>query len=360
MFYKSVIRPLLFKMDAEQAHQLTLRFAQIAEDNDLLLQAIQLIYDYQSPLLSQQLLGLNFRNPVGLAAGFDKNGEVPRVLQAMGMGFVEIGSITALANAGNPKPRAFRLPADQSLINRMGLNNHGAKTIINHLSKKELGIPLGINIAKTNDPAILGKEALQDYRFSYEKALTIADYVTINVSCPNTGEGKTFEDPSALDELLDALEVRNHSSSTPTLVKLSVDLNRKQLEQLVKVCEKHDISGYVASNTSSNRDNLKTSPKSLRAIGRGGLSGRAIHSKSTQIIGWLYKLIQGKKPIIGVGGIDGFEHALAKLKAGADLLQVYTGLIYEGPGLVKQINKKLTHFMAERDLTSIRELHQLS
>jgi len=345
-------------MDAERAHQLTLRFAQIAEDNDLLLQTTRFLYDYQSPLLSQQILGLNFRNPVGLAAGFDKNGEVPRVLQAMGMGFVEVGSITAKANAGNPKPRAFRLPIDQSLINRMGLNNNGAEIIINHLSGKALSIPLGINIAKTNEPTILGKEALHDYRFSYEQALKVADYITINVSCPNTGEGKTFEDPSALDELLDALDVSNHASSTPTLVKLSVDLDRNQLEQLVEVCEKHQISGYVATNTSSDRDNLKTSPKTLREIGRGGLSGRAIHPKSTQIIGWLYELIQGQKPIIGVGGIDCFAHALAKLKAGADLLQVYTGLIYEGPGLVKQINKELTRFMEARGLSSIQELHQ--
>ncbi len=272
------------------------------------------------------------------------------------MGFTEVGSITAQANNGNPKPRLFRLPKDRALINRMGLNNDGAERIINRLQDVNHTQPLGVNIAKTPDPAILDQDAINDYLFSYKEARSVADYITVNISCPNTADGKTFEDPPALDELLNVLLSENRAEPVPTLVKFSADLSRSELEELVEVCEAHPIDGYVACNTSSNRSNLATDAAALKAIGRGGLSGAPLTSKSVRIVKWLRSMIGGQKPIIGVGGIHSYETALQMLQAGANLLQAYTGLIYEGPALVKKINRSLAAYMQENGLNSLKEL----
>lgn len=340
MLYKSLVKPILFQKDAEAAHEIAIRISEATSRSGALQNLAKLFYDYRHPALKRSFWGLNFPNPIGLAAGFDKNGETPKAMQSLGFGFIEVGSITAQPSSGNPRPRAFRLPEDRSLINRMGLNNQGAEIIVERLSTLKMDIPLGINVAKTNDPSIHGDAAVEDYLFSYELANKVADYITVNISCPNTGEGKTFEDPDALEALLKALDPgRDHVQ--PTLVKFSVDTNKETLEKLVGICEKHSISGYVATNTSSNRSGLKTSDDQLQNIGPGGLSGAAISAQSTQVVSWLKEMLQGSKPIIGVGGIDSPESALEKMDAGADLLQIYTGLVYEGPGLVKSIKKEL-------------------
>ncbi|MBO6524960.1 MAG: quinone-dependent dihydroorotate dehydrogenase [Balneolaceae bacterium] len=340
MIYKSLAKPLLFKKNAESAHELAVKISNITSSSSLLQALTNTIYGYKNSKLHRDFFGLRFPNPVGLAAGFDKNGESPLAMQALGFGFVEVGSITARPSQGNPKPRAFRLPTDHSLINRMGLNNEGAEAVVRRLSSLNLEIPLGVNIAKTNDASIHGDAAIQDYLTSYELANTVADYITVNISCPNTGEGKTFEDPDALEALLKGLNI-GAVNLKPTLVKFSVDTDQKTLETLVEICERYAIAGYIATNTSSSRANLKTPLPTLEQIGNGGLSGRAIAEKSTQVIGWLKGMLKGNKPIIGVGGIDSEESALTKLEAGADLLQIYTGLVYEGPGLVKRIKQKI-------------------
>lgn len=356
MIYKSLVKPLLFKLDAEQAHNITHQFAQIASKSSLLRLLAYVIYNYQSPKLTQNIWGLKFRNPIGLAAGFDKNGEIPGVMESMGFGFVEIGSITGNPSTGNPQPRAFRLPEDRALINRMGLNNDGAKTVVKRLKNQKISIPLGINIAKTHDPGILGDLAIRDYVHSFNEAKKIADYITVNISCPNTAEGKTFEDAAALNELLSALKIRDDASVIPTLVKFSSDLTKEKLIQLLDICESHRVSGYVACNTSSKREGLKTDPKTIKKIGKGGLSGPPITKKSVRIIKWISEATNGQKPIIGVGGVDSFSTALKMLLAGADLLQVYTGLIYEGPALVKSINKQLVQQLKELNIKSIHQL----
>ncbi len=299
-----------------------------------------MVYGGKDTGLNKEFFGLNFPNPIGLAAGFDKNGVTPIAMQAMGFGFVEIGSITAKAADGNPKPRAFRLPEDQSLINRMGLNNQGADVIIDRLKKLNLSIPLGINIAKTNDAAIHGEAAVEDYAYSYRKASEVADYITVNISCPNTGEGKTFEDPDALEALLKGLPLTG-TDRIPTLVKFSVDTAKAELEKLVALCESNGIDGYVATNTSSDHSGLSTDTKTLNLIGNGGLSGAAIQAKSTRVVGWLNEFLQSKKPIVGVGGINDAQSALDKMNAGANLLQLYTGMVYKGPGLIKEIKQAL-------------------
>ncbi|RNC84632.1 MAG: quinone-dependent dihydroorotate dehydrogenase [Balneola sp.] len=340
MFYKSFLKPFLFKKDAETAHEMAISLSKTTSESAFLRSAAKLAYGFNHSSLKRQYWDLEFSNPIGLAAGFDKNGDTPLAMQALGFGFVEIGSITAKPSTGNPKPRAFRLPQDRSLINRMGLNNVGAKQVVDVLSKIKLNIPLGVNIAKTNDSSIHGDAAVQDYLFSYDLANQVADYITINISCPNTGEGKTFEDPIALEELLSVLEL-SKKNRVPSLVKFSVDTDKATLEELIEICEKHSVAGYVATNTSSLRDNLSTDEKTLSEIGGGGLSGRAIAEKSTTMIRWIYEMIGDKKPIVGVGGIDSVESALEKIDAGASLLQIYTGLVYEGPGLLKGIKKSL-------------------
>jgi dihydroorotate dehydrogenase len=358
MVYKSLLKPLLFRLEAERAHDLIQKFAEVASEKPLLSVLIKALYNYQSPMLTQHLWGLTFRNPIGLAAGFDKNGMIPEAIEALGFGFTEVGSVTAKASIGNPRPRAFRLPGDKALINRMGLNNDGAKTVVKRLKNKNLSIPLGVNVAKTHNPRIMGDKAIQDYIYSFNEAQKVADYITINISCPNTTEGKTFEDPVALEELLRALGLKEDASITPTLIKFSSDLSREELSALLDICEDYGIDGYVAVNTSSGRDNLLTSQARIQAIGKGGLSGRPIINKSVQLVGWISEMTKGQKPIIGVGGIDSFETALAMLQSGADLLQIYTGLIYQGPGLVKTINKKLVQYLKNNELDSLLQIHK--
>lgn len=351
---------MLFKLDAEKAHDATYRFAETASRSSFLKLLAKGIYNYQSPKLTQQFWGMTFRNPVGLAAGFDKNGNIPEIIEAIGFGHMEVGSITANSSTGNPKPRSFRLPADEALINRMGLNNDGAKTIVKRLQNKEVGMPLGVNIAKTHDPNIMGDKAIRDYIISFKEAKKVADFVTINISCPNTTEGKTFEDANALQELLDALELRDDASIVPSLVKFSPDLSRDELMGLLEICENHRVHGYVVSNTSSSRNGLKTPHSVLKKIGKGGLSGPSLAPRSIERIRWISEAIKGQKPIIGVGGINSFETALDMLLAGADLLQIYTGLIYEGPSLVKRINRSLTAYLEDHQLDSIHQISKIS
>ena len=356
MLYKSLLKPLLFRVDAEKVHDATYDFAKRVNRSKLLAKLAENLYDFQSPRLSQTYWGHTFRNPVGLAAGFDKNGCLVPAMQALGMGFMEVGSITAQASCGNPKPRAFRLPKDQALINRMGLNNDGAQTVTKRLQNIESSIPVGVNIAKTHDPKIMGDKAIQDYIFSYKEAQKVADYITINISCPNTAEGKTFEDPVVLDGLLRAIQDKKDINTIPTLVKFSPDLGRPALHELIEICEQHQIDGYVACNTSASRRKLQTPQHQLDAIGHGGLSGAPLSMKSVHVVQWIRQKAGPHKPIIGVGGIHSFETALEMLKAGANLLQIYTGLVYEGPGLIKRINQQLDSYLKENDLPSLSGL----
>jgi dihydroorotate dehydrogenase len=354
--YKFLARPFLFRLQSDAAHELAVSAASSFSQKKWALQIARSVYTYQHPSLRQKIFGLPFENPIGLAAGFDKNGSAAPLMEALGFGFVEIGSVTANPSTGNPKPRSFRLPKDESLINRLGLNNDGAQTISRRAGKLNLSIPLGINIAKTHNPEIMGDAAIEDYRTSFDLVKEIADYVTINISCPNTEEGKTFEDPEALNSLLKRLRIREDSSLPPVLVKFSVDLEDQMLRELVEVCENHSIGGYVATNTSSGRENLTTSQARLSRIGKGGLSGKAIRMKSTSIIEKISDFTNREKPIIGVGGISSTEHAIEKLKAGADLLQIYTGLVYEGPGLVKKINRGLADYLKKEGLEHIYQI----
>lgn len=355
MLYKYLAKPLLFRMDAEQAHNFTARMALRCTYNDKLSSFVRGVYNYQHRSLAQSFWGLTFRNPVGLAAGFDKNGRLVKAVENAGLGFTEVGSITAHRSMGNERPRAFRLPKDDALINRMGLNNKGARTVVRSMERSTI-IPVGINIAKTHDSTITGDDAIRDYLRSYNEAEKTADYITINISCPNTAEGKTFEHTEPLSDLLSALP-RPEERTTPTLVKFSPDLSTDNLKALIDVCEYYQIDGYAACNTSSVREGLQTSTERLHTIGQGGLSGKPVFNKSINTIKQIRQTVRYEKPIIGIGGIHSLQTALQMLHAGANLLQIFTGFIYEGPGLVKKINKGLAKHMRTHNLSSLNELN---
>ena len=350
------LRPALFRLNAERAHTVAATAARLAEltRTDSLLQSN---YEYENDRLEQTLFGLRFINPVGLAAGFDKNASLLDFWPTLGFGFVEVGSVTARPSKGNPKPRAFRLPDDGALINRMGLNNKGAEKIARRLEKldAERRMIVGVNIAKTHDPAIMGDDAVADFCESYRLLAPHADYVVLNVSCPNTREGKTFEDPSACEALLKAIgqERARLPRHVPLLIKLSPPLSERvaydsDVEGIVELGNTYAIDGYIATNTASDREGLQTPVDDLSKIGEGGLSGRPLAARSTHLVRYLYRLTNGAVPIIGVGGVFSPEDAYAKIRAGASLIQIYTALVYEGPSLVRRIKEGLMGLL-ERD-----------
>lgn len=341
MLYKLLAKPLLFQCDPERAHHLVFGVAGKLQANALFSNLASTLFSSKRTDLTKSINGIPFKNPVGIAAGFDKNGLLVDLLHAAGYGHVEVGSITAKPSAGNPTPRLFRLPSDSALINRMGLNNDGADAICERLAGRKFNGVLGINVAKTHDPSILGDAAIQDYCYSIERALPVADYVTINVSCPNTTEGKTFEDAAALTELLSAVRSLRDFSSKPVYVKLSADLDEASLVHLAGISLDFGIAGFVAVNTSLSRAGLKTTAPELEKIGRGGLSGAPLQQKARNAVSTLRRNFGEGITLISAGGINSPEEGRTRFELGADLVQVYSGMIYEGPGLGGAICKAL-------------------
>lgn len=355
------LKPLLFRLEPETAHH----FALVAASwGAIAPNWARPTYVVEDERLRQNLFGLQFNTPVGLAAGFDKNAGHIGFWPLLGFGFMEIGSVTAKPSAGNPKPRAFRLPEDEALINRMGLNNDGAKVVAKRIAAfGPTAIPLGINIAKTHAPDILGEAAIQDFVASFRHLAPFAGYVTLNISCPNTAEGKTFEDPMALDQLLKAIfEVRTSLGlDVPVLVKMSPPASLAlpdlaYVDDLLAVMGQYPLAGLMATNTASDRSGLKTPISRLTEIGRGGLSGKPLAQRSTALIRTLFQKTSGQMPIIGLGGIQCAEDAFEKIKAGASLLQVYTGLVYQGPGLISNIHKGLLSRIDQNGFNHLRDV----
>ena len=318
-------------------------------------------FRFEDERLAQTLWGLRFENPVGLAAGFDKNAALVRFWAALGFGFAEVGSVTARPSPGNPHPRAFRLPADRALVNRMGLNNDGADAVAERLGRATRPLPLGVNLAKTHDPAILGDAATEDFVSSFRLLAPLADYVALNVSCPNTAEGKTFEEPGSFDALLAAvLRVREDLSlGVPVLVKLSPPpspgFDPGPVDELVEIALGHGVAGFIAANTASDRAGLRTDASALDAIGRGGLSGAPLEARATALVRHLYRRTEGAVPVVGVGGVDSAEAAYRKVRAGASLVELYAGLVYEGPGLVRRIKRGLVRLLDRDGFASITD-----
>jgi dihydroorotate dehydrogenase len=320
------------------------------------------IYRFEQDMLRVSLWGHSFANPIGLAAGMDKNARLIDFWPHLGFGFAEIGSVTYRPSRGNPKPRAFRLEEDEALINRMGLNNQGAERIARRIGDRGMyhPFPLGINLAKTHDPGIVGQAAIDDYVESFRLLAPAANYVALNISCPNTSEGKTFEDPESLDRLLAAIlgARKEVNPRVPILVKLSPPLSDRVVfdsltDELIQICTSHGVSGFVATNTASDRSGLATPPELLERIGPGGLSGKPIERRSTRLVRYLYERSNGTVPIVGVGGVDSGASAYEKIRAGATLVQVYTGLIYRGPSLIKTIKQQLVELLREDGYSSV-------
>jgi len=339
--YKSFIRPLFFLFDPEKIHHFTFAFIKIVSKIPGIPFVFRSLYQVNDKKLERNLFGLNFKNPVGLAAGFDKNAVLYNELANFGFGFIEVGTITPKAQEGNPKKRIFRLKADNALINRMGFNNNGLKAAIEKLKKNNGNVLIGGNIGKNT--ATMPDNYTDDYRICFEELHPFVDYFVLNVSCPNVSSHAKLNDKDYLLELIFAVQKINKTfnKQKPILLKIAPDLNSTQLDEIIELVAETKIEGVIASNTSINREDLIASSATLEIIGNGGLSGKPIKNRSTQVIKYLAETSNKAFPIIGVGGIHSAEDALEKINAGADLVQIYTGFIYEGPSLIKKINKAI-------------------
>lgn len=338
MIYK-VFRPLLFALPPETAHRVTTAAFQIMCAVPGVSLLCSSYFTVKNKLLNRRVFGIDFPNPVGLAAGFDKEGTLYKSFRHLGFGFIEIGTVTPQGQPGNPKPRMFRLPQDQGLINRMGFNNQGLEKAVEKLKNKPKNLIIGGNIGKNKDTP--NNEAVNDYIICFEGLFDYVDYFVVNVSSPNTPGLRELQDKKPLLHILSTLQKKNATKPTrkPILLKIAPDLTDTQLDEIMEIVEETKIDGLIATNTTIERDGLQ-SPKAVTAQS-GGLSGVPVKEKSTQVIKYLHKKSGGKLPIIGVGGINDYASAKEKLNAGASLIQIYTGLIYEGPALIKTINKKL-------------------
>ncbi len=336
-------KPILFLLSPEKAHKITMRlliFTQYIPGARFLLQKLFVFNDVR---LEKKILGLHFNNPVGLAAGFDKDAHYIEALTDLGFGFIEIGTVTPIAQGGNEQPRLFRLPESEALINRMGFNNGGVEAMVDRLKKvKNRQVIIGGNIGKNKITP--NETAYSDYEKCFLALFPYVDYFVVNVSSPNTPDLRALQDKEPLNFLLARIQLLNNQKekSKPVLLKIAPDLNTSQLDDILQIVASNKLAGIVATNTTISRESLKENSELIKKIGTGGVSGKPVRDASTDVIRYLRQNTKQKDlVIIGVGGIASGEDALEKFKAGADLIQIYTGLVYEGPGLVKAINKKL-------------------
>jgi len=341
--YKSFIKPLFFLVDPEKIHHFVFSFLSFLGKIPGSQLLIKKSFSFKHEKLEREVFGIKFSNPVGLAAGFDKDAKLFNELSAFGFGFIEIGTVTPKPQDGNPRPRMFRLPADEALINRMGFNNEGVEAAVKRLKKKR-NIIIGGNIGKNK--LTPNEDATRDYKICFEALYPYVDYFVVNVSSPNTPNLRALQDKEPLKELLselrnDGKKLSSNSIEKPILLKIAPDLTDSQLDDIVEIVKETGIDGVVATNTTVSRESLKTSHDVISAIGAGGLSGKPLKDRSTEVIHYLSKKSGKAFPIIGVGGIHSAENAIEKLEAGASLVQIYTGFIYEGPSLIKEINKAI-------------------
>lgn len=339
--YKLLLRPLFFLFDPEKIHYFTFSLIKITSKIPGFTTVFRSLYVVNDKRLERNLFGITFKNPVGLAAGFDKNAVLYNELANFGFGFIEIGTVTPKQQAGNPKKRLFRLKEDQGIINRMGFNNEGLEAAISKLKNNKGKLIIGGNIGKNTDTK--PEDYTKDYLACFNALHPYVDYFVLNVSCPNVDSHAKLNDKDYLEELVRAVQKANKTfmKQKPILLKIAPDLNDNQLDEIIELVAITKLDGVIASNTSMDRKGLKVSNKKLEAIGNGGLSGQPIKEKSTRVIKYLTDKSNKAFPIIGVGGVHSAHDALEKIKAGADLVQIYTGFIYEGPSLVKAINKAI-------------------
>lgn len=357
--YSSLIKPILFRFDPEFVHDCAVSTAEFLGNIPLVPSLISPFFSYKNSALSQNVLGVSFDNPVGLAAGFDKDVRLTRIIPSFGFGFMEVGAVTALPCAGNPGTHLVRLPKDESIIVYYGLKNIGASAVREKIEQHRLrpwSIPTGLNIAKTNHPDIKGEKSVADYVATYRLLAPFFSYVTVNISCPNAQDGCTFQDPVLLRQLLSALE--QEEKPCPVFLKISNHLSVRELDYIIAaVSDTSLVDGFIVSNLSKDRSalHLKSSQTLLDSLPLGGISGRPISNQANKLISYLYTSTRGAYPIIGLGGIfDAFD-AYEKIRAGASLVQIITGLIYGGPATVLRINRGLVELLRRDGYTHISQ-----
>lgn len=342
MLYRNFIKPFLFLLSPEKAHDFTVSALKFILALPGIGAFVPSFFQKKHPALERNLFGIRFPNPVGLAAGFDKDGKYFRTMAALGFGFIEIGTVTPKGQGGNPAPRLFRLAADHALINRMGFNNEGCEALVERLKQgRPPGLVIGGNIGKNKDTP--NEKAGEDYSVCFEALFPYVDYFVVNVSSPNTPNLRALQEKEPLKRLIGDLMALNRvkPQPKPILLKIAPDLSESQLDDILEIAATTGLAGIIATNTTISREGLQTPVQTLETIGAGGLSGRPLKDRSTEVIRYLARESKGKLPIIGVGGIETPQDALDKLDAGASLVQVYSGLIYRGPGLVKAINQAM-------------------
>ncbi len=343
------VRPLAFTLPAETAHDLGKHVLRVAQSTRLSRWALRKQFRVRDPALTVERFGTRFPAPVGVAAGFDKNAEVTHALAALGFGFVEVGTVTPYPQAGNDRPRLFRLRADEAMINRMGFNGHGMEQVKARLEREGTPrVPLGVNIGKMNSST--EREAIEDYRRVFNRLSPVADYVVVNVSCPNTPEAFDESSPEHLEAIFETLTAEN-DAEVPILVKIGPDSPPESVCDLVDIVSECGVDGIVATNTSTSREGLSDPNREEW----GGLSGKPLADRSTAVIRTIAEHTDGDLPIIGVGGVDSAERAYAKIRAGASLVQLYTGFVYQGPATAKRINEGLLALLARDGFASVEE-----
>ncbi len=345
--YKSLLKPLLFLKKPEDAHYFTFDLTKFGFNLPGINSVVKSTFQFDDKRLEREVFGIKFKNPVGLAAGFDKDARLIDEMAMLGFGFIEIGTLTPKPQPGNPQPRLFRLPEDEALINRMGFNNGGVQEAVGRLRKRKSDVIVGGNIGKNK--VTPNENAVDDYLYCLEQLHPWVDYFVVNVSSPNTPNLRDLQEKEPLKALLTAVKEANDQKekSKPILLKIAPDLTDGQLDDIVEIVLDTGIDGVIATNTTIDRSQLTTNPTEVEAMGAGGVSGKVLKNRSTEVISYLHKKSLGAFPIVGVGGIYSAEDAIEKLEAGASLVQVYSGMIYEGPGLIKRIKKGLlAHFLS--------------
>lgn len=338
--YKHFLKPILFRFNPETAHNMIMSSLTLLRHIPFGRAILRSTCSKETPSLEKEVFGITFPNPVGLAGGLDKNGEHYNDLANCGFGFVEIGSLTPKPQDGNPKPRCFRIPQDRAIINRFGINNKGVKNAVEHLKRDRPNVIVAANISKNTTS--INEDAAKDYETSFALLYDFVDMFVVNVSCPNVVGLTALQDISFLSDIVDRLlDLRRYYDTyRPILLKVSPDLSTEQLDDIIDYCLRSGIDGIVAGNTTRSRNGLTIDPKKIEEIGNGGMSGAPVHKKNLELVRYIHTKSEGRLPIIGVGGIMSGEEAKAMMDAGASLVEIYSGFIYEGPGLIKKI---LTH-----------------
>ena len=353
--YKLIGKPILFRIDPEKIHDIFISFGKFLGSNFLTRALTLFAFGYSNKKLEQNILGIKFKNPVGLAAGFDKDANMIKIIPSIGFGYTEIGSITGEPCEGNPKPRLWRLKKTKGLIVYYGLKNTGCEAIAKKL-KKKYKTPVGISIAKTNSKETATTEqGIKDYEKAFKKLKDFGDYITINISCPNAHGGLPFTDREKLGELL--TEIDKTPQEKPIFLKMAPDLTHKELDDIIEISDKHKVSGFICTNLTKDRENqyIKKHLKDAPPVSHGGISGKPIRDLSTKIIKHVYEKTQGRYVIIGCGGIFTAKDAYEKIKAGASLVQMITGMIFEGPQVISEINHGLSGLLEKDGYKNISE-----